>query len=371
MPFGGALLASSAISGGSSLLGGLLGKNAAGGAANAYTRNAQQGIGAIQGAVGNLTNAANSGQQNVSNAAGLAAGGVSQAAGAAASGVSQGAGQANSLLGGLYGAQVGNLNPYLGAGGVGANALQAALSPGGSLMGQFTPPDPNQVANTPEYQFQLQQGLQALQRSSAATGGLQGGGTQKAITQYGQGLASTSYQQSYNNAANAFSLNRQSTLGSLGLGVNAGLGAAGQFGQANAQYGGLASPNITNAAQYGGNAAINAAQYGGNAAQSAAQLGAGYGLQAAQTGVNAAGQIANIYGNIGNAQASGILGQNNYLQSGLSGAANAGNQYNWGNYLGNSGYSFGQGIPGVSSSNISMPTFTTPQATPPFLGYGQ
>lgn len=64
----------------------------------------------------------------------------------------------------------------------------------------FVPPTAEQAAQTPGEQFELQQGLQALNNSAAAKGTLLTGGTGKAEQEFGQGLASTNYQQAYNNA---------------------------------------------------------------------------------------------------------------------------------------------------------------------------
>jgi len=46
----------------------------------------------------------------------------------------------------------------------------------------------------------LQQGLNAMQGSAAARGNLLTGGTMKDLNNYAQGMASTNYQQTYNNA---------------------------------------------------------------------------------------------------------------------------------------------------------------------------
>ena len=64
----------------------------------------------------------------------------------------------------------------------------------------FVAPTAEEAAQMPGYQFQLQQGEQAIQNSAAARGGLLSGGTAKALDQYSQGLASTDYQQLYNQA---------------------------------------------------------------------------------------------------------------------------------------------------------------------------
>ena len=66
---------------------------------------------------------------------------------------------------------------------------------------------------TPGYQFQLEQGLQGVNRSAAARGGLLSGANLKAINDYAQGQASTGYQAAWDRAqqayANAFTRNQQ------------------------------------------------------------------------------------------------------------------------------------------------------------------
>jgi hypothetical protein len=98
---------------------------------------------------------------------------------------------------------------------------QAQLS---SLMA-----NPSSVSSLPGYQFQFQQGLDALQRTEAASGRLGGGGADIAAVQYGQ-----------NYANNAFSTYEQmlaqlsgATIGSPGTAgtlLTQGLNTAGQAG---------------------------------------------------------------------------------------------------------------------------------------------
>jgi hypothetical protein len=59
--------------------------------------------------------------------------------------------------------------------------------------------NPNSVTQTPGYQFQLAQGLQAQQAQQAAQGSLVSGGANLQAQQYGQGLASKQYQQQLSN----------------------------------------------------------------------------------------------------------------------------------------------------------------------------
>ena len=78
----------------------------------------------------------------------------------------------------------------------------------------FQAPTAAEAAATPGYQFQFDQGLNALQRSQAATG-ITGGGAAKAAEQYGQGLASTNYQQAYNDALGTYGTNLNTAQGAL------------------------------------------------------------------------------------------------------------------------------------------------------------
>jgi hypothetical protein len=169
-----------------------------------------------------------------------------------------------------YNQQQQNIQPYLNTGYGALNQLNTDPS----LTAGFSY-DASNLQNDPGYQFQLQQGLQALQRSQAATG-ITGGAAAKAAEQYGQGLASTSYNTAYNRAFNTFEANqgnKRNTLLSL-----AGLGQTGvqQAGQAGANYannasditqgignvGAAQSIGLGNALSSGVNGVANAVTYG-------------------------------------------------------------------------------------------------------------
>lgn len=86
-------------------------------------------------------------------------------------------------------AQEAMVSPYLEAG---KNALAEyqKLAPYQSFgMAQFQA--------DPGYQFRLSEGMKALERSAAARGLLQSGGTLKGITKYGQDLASAEYENAF------------------------------------------------------------------------------------------------------------------------------------------------------------------------------
>lgn len=194
-----------------------------------------------------------------------------------------------------------SLQPYINTG-YGANAALANLTgtnPGGNpltapLTAQFQP-TMAQLAQTPGYQFSLQQGLESTQNSYAAQGLGASGAAQKGATQYAEGLAGTTYQQQFSN----YLAQNQQIYNMLG-----GLNSQGE-----------------NAAAGVGNAGINAATTAGNFSTSGAA-----------------------------AQAAGTVGAANALTSGISGATNAAST---GALLAGSGL-FGSGTSNVSQTDPSV-----------------
>lgn len=87
----------------------------------------------------------------------------------------------------------------------------------------------NDFTKDPGYDFRMNEGQKAIERSAAARGGLQTGGTLKALTQYGQGFASNEYQNAYNrfNADRDRRFGRLSTLAGFGGSANASNASAG------------------------------------------------------------------------------------------------------------------------------------------------
>jgi hypothetical protein len=120
-----------------------------------------------------------------------------------------------------------NQQPWLDAG-------QRAL---GSLeTGINTPLDPSTVALDPGYKFGLDQGMQALDRKTAAAGGRISGAALKAATQYGTNYATTGYDAAYNrtNQARSDRLNRLAALAGVGQTATQQVNSAGQtFAGAN------------------------------------------------------------------------------------------------------------------------------------------
>lgn len=128
--------------------------------------------------------------------------------------------------------------PYREAGTTALSQLGAGTADGGQFSHQFNASD-LQSNLAPNYQFQLGQGLGAVNNQMNLTGGVNSGNTLKAINDYAQNFAGNSYQNAFNNyqtsQGNIF--NRLSTIAGLGSAANtttgqAGTTAAGNMGNA-------------------------------------------------------------------------------------------------------------------------------------------
>lgn len=237
--------------------------------------------------------------------------------------------QANQLQYQEFQQQQANLAPWLKAGtqalgqlsnypsfsatGLAQNALNpSTFTPTGAALnalqpGTFQAPTAEQAAATPGYQFAFDQGLQALQRSQAATG-ITGGAAAKAAEQYGQGLASTNYQQAYNNALQAYNTNQ-------GAAQSALASQSGLYGQ------NLAAAQNALSGQTG--------VYGTNLNRIANIAGMGQAAtsQLNQAGQNYASNAGNLLTSKGAAQAAGQMGAANAWGSGLGTIGNAAQNY--------------------------------------------
>ncbi len=113
------------------------------------------------------------------------------------------------------------------------------------------------IANSPAYQFRFGQGQEAIERSAAARGTLLNGGTLKDLTSFGQGLASTEYDNEFRRLGDITRLGQAGAaqLGTYGSGYgNANMDLAQQqgnntigLGDASAA-GTIAGTNATNQA---------------------------------------------------------------------------------------------------------------------------
>lgn len=114
-------------------------------------------------------------------------------------------------------------------------------------------PDARQFREDPGYQFAVDEGQRAIDRSAAARGTLNSGGTLKALARYGQGMADQQYGNWWDRqrAVQADHFNRLSTIAGTGQTTATSLGTQGQ-NFAGQQTGTLS--NIANLHLQGGNA---------------------------------------------------------------------------------------------------------------------
>ena len=143
------------------------------------------------------------------------------------------------------------------------------------LTRKFTNDD---FTKDPGYDFRMQEGQKALERSAAARGGLQNGGTMKALAEYGQGFASNEYQNAYNRFNNDQSnrFNRLSSIAGMGQGANAANAQAGQ------NYAGQVGNNNMSSANAQGAAGIAQGNAWGGALSSIGKIGMDIGAQQEQ-----------------------------------------------------------------------------------------
>lgn len=203
--------------------------------------------------------------------------------------------------------QQANQAPYLKAGDSALASLSDLLKPGGQLMQaapSFTAPTGVNEQNDPGYQFRLQQGQDALQKSAAAQGGLLTGGFARGLADYAQNDASNEYQNTYNRALqtyqtnyNAFQQNQANLYNRYAGMAGVGQQAVGQIGSE----GGQAAANVGNTLLTGG------AQVGQDLQNAAYQTGSGYAAvgNALGGGVSNLGTLVALKGLLGNQALSG------------------------------------------------------------------
>lgn len=125
------------------------------------------------------------------------------------------------------------LAPYQEQGEYATQQIREGLDTG-TLGGSFTP---NDYLEDPSYQFQMQEGQQALDRLQSARGNLYSGQAIKESQKFSQGLASQAYQDAYNrwlqtqqNRYNILQGQQQTGYGAAGgqnvIGINEGNNAA-------------------------------------------------------------------------------------------------------------------------------------------------
>jgi hypothetical protein len=295
------------------------GRNLAGGIATSVAGAANAVIGSLaaRDAAGDQTHAADSNASNVENttanantgittAATAAGAGATDAATAGANDVEGTAAKGGTAVTGAAGTANEGLNPYSEAGSTAAQQLQGIAANGNQQ------PTLSQLQISPAYQFQLQQGEAALNRSAAAAGGAISGGNIKSTENFAQGMAGSAYQ----NAFSDYETAQQNNVANLQGIANAGQNAATTQGS-----------NTMNAAQYGATTANTAATTSANLNTNASQYAGTTGLQGAETtGTNTinAADLGAQYLQLGaNDQAAGVIGAANAEESGVNAQAKA------------------------------------------------
>lgn len=162
-------------------------------------------------------------------------------------------------------AGVNAINPLLAAMGytVGPNG-KMTLNPKAALQQKFNF-DPSKVAQTPGYQFALQQGLRGVQNQMANRGLGLSGAQLKGAESFATGLADQTYGQQYDRALSQFNTNYQvaaNNVNNLQNLVNTGQNSAAQTGQ----LGQAAANNAGNYLTQAGNAQASGLIGMGNAA---------------------------------------------------------------------------------------------------------
>jgi hypothetical protein len=145
--------------------------------------------------------------------------------------------------------------PWRNAGTIALSQLGTGTKDGGEFNRNFTLADFQQ---DPGYDFRMSEGQKALERSASARGGLQGGGTLKALTRYGQDYASNEYGNAYNRFNNNTTrFNRLASLAQVGQTANSTIAQAGQANANNASSNALAAGNARASGYVGTANAIN------------------------------------------------------------------------------------------------------------------
>jgi hypothetical protein len=320
------------IGAGSSIAGGIIGSRSANAAAQIQSQAAQQAGQLVQGtantAAGSLENATLQSQQGVEGATNAAINDATAGANAGITAVGDATTGANAALGATLAQQRQNQQGYLNAGQMSLNDLQKYLAGEGGQQFSFTP---EQFQNTPGFQFELEQGARALQRSQAARGGAVSGSAQKSLLGFSQGLASTRYGEAQDRAARIHQMNRDNMINPLmsliGVGQNATQAMNADEGRAGA---GMAG-NLMDAGQFAGNTLNNLGQYSGDTRFRGATSIANMGMQGAEGAGRlrlGGAQSAGDYMTQGaNAQAAGKIASGNAISGMLGGIGNAAGGY--------------------------------------------
>jgi len=208
--------------------------------------------------------------------AAIAGSAVASVAGSAIQAGASGAAASN--ISGATNKAVQGLQPY--------NTYGQAILPNLYSLAQGGPTALSTLQQTPGYQFTLQQGLQGVENGYTAMGLGRSGAALKGAANYAEGLASTTYNNVFNNMYNLASLGENAGAGAGSLGIS-GTSTAGQalVGAGNALAGGLNS-----AGQYGTLYGLLSQNNNNNAAATSSSYGFG-GTPSSPTYMNDTGTV--------------------------------------------------------------------------------
>jgi hypothetical protein len=171
-------------------------------------------------------------------ASNMAAGKQADAAGKAADQSAEAAAQIRADLSPYTAVGEKAVNPLWNAMGYTVDQLgNPTINPNSTLQQQFRF-DASNLQNTPGYQFALTQGLKSTNNALAAQGLGLSGAQAKGLSQYATGLADQTYGNQYNRALSTYNTNfsaAQNNVGNLQNLLNVGQNSAAQTGQAGVQ----------------------------------------------------------------------------------------------------------------------------------------
>jgi hypothetical protein len=206
----------------------------------------------------------------------LAANSAKKAAGKAADAQVQSTQEANALQKYMFDTTNANQEPWRAAGAGALGPLSEGLQPGGQFAQKFSFAD---WQADPAYNFERQEGLNALGRQFAAGGAYNSGGHDKAAMRYATGLADSNFEGAYNrfNQDNTNIFNRYASLAGIGQTANQQIAGAGQ-NYANQAGQNLLSAGNARAQGYANQSGIQTNMFG-NLANTGANLFSQYGQQ--------------------------------------------------------------------------------------------
>jgi hypothetical protein len=279
-----------AISAGTSIVQGIQSRKAAKNAAQAQAQAAERAAKTVLDTAGEVT-------PWVLAAGERAATDVTGTSERAAEGVLGATEEANRTLGDVYRDVLARIEPYAQLGTRTVDYLGELLAPEGEFNRRFSMADYEQ---DPGYQFRLEQGQKALERSGALRGMLNSGQTLKALTGYAQGMASQEYQNAFNRFMQQRAQRYQMLSDLAGMGERANAQALGL----GTWYGGNVADNLMRGSMYAGDTRMRGATYAGSARMGSAS-------DAARLRIGAAESAADAYMGRGNAEAAGHIGAAN------------------------------------------------------------